>query len=654
MKKLIIGENDLQTTYPAIAREWHPTKNAPLQPWECFPKSERTVWWLKECGHEWQAKIKERTTGYGCPYCSGRRVLVGFNDFASRHPEQAAEWHPTKNGEKRPEEFTEFSNAKVWWLCKTCGREWQNTINNRAKGEGCSVCKKRAAGQKLIARAAENGNDFSSQFPDIARQWHPTKNGNRLPQHFAARSNKKAWWQCPVCGHDWQTTITQRANGQGCPKCARAYRTSRPEQAVFFYVRTVFPDAVTSWEPEWLAGSPVDIFIPQLEMAIEYDGGFYHDEDQKPRDTAKAQQLRAHHIQLVRLREEGAVPIEDGSHQIICKKCEEDFSPLKHPLERLFAYISAKYALSIHPDIDFERDGKKLQATLLERIQKDSLAVKRPDLAAQWHPTKNGSRRLESVSYGAHWKAWWLCEKGHEWRAVVKSRSAGRGCPICAGQKVLAGYNDLATMYPDIAGQWNYEKNGKKTPEMYTGRSNQMVWWKGSCGHEWQGIIHQRTVRKVGCPFCSNKRVLVGFNDLATTHPKLAAEWNWAKNQGIAPTDVVAGANRKVWWRCAVCQHEWSAMVTTRAHSGTGCPVCANRVVRIGHNDLASCCPNVAKEWHPSKNETLTPEQVTPGSNKRVWWLCPKCGHEWKTSVIERAKNATGCPLCSKRKKRSV
>ena len=78
MKKLIIGENDLQTTYPAIAREWHPTKNAPLQPWECFPKSERTVWWLKECGHEWQAKITHRNNGSGCPGGNDRYLILPY------------------------------------------------------------------------------------------------------------------------------------------------------------------------------------------------------------------------------------------------------------------------------------------------------------------------------------------------------------------------------------------------------------------------------------------------------------------------------------------------------------------------------------------------------------------------------------------------
>ena len=145
-------ENSLAYCCPEIAAEWHPTKNGSLTPDRISKASRRTVWWLGRCGHEWQAIVSGRTRPitvqsngrtkkpYGCPYCSGKRILVGFNDLQTRFPEIAAEWHPTKNGNDKPIDITPGSNKKVWWLGQ-CGHEWQSSPNKRCKGNSqCPIC----------------------------------------------------------------------------------------------------------------------------------------------------------------------------------------------------------------------------------------------------------------------------------------------------------------------------------------------------------------------------------------------------------------------------------------------------------------------------------------------------------------------------------
>lgn len=141
MTKLIKGVNDLATVNPELAKQWHPTKNGDKTP-EMFSKRPREkICWVCPLGHEWCATIKARSRGRGCPICAGQKVLIGYNDLTTTHPELAKQWHPTKNGDKTPEMYTKGSNEKVWWICPL-GHEWFATINNRSQGRGCPTCSK--------------------------------------------------------------------------------------------------------------------------------------------------------------------------------------------------------------------------------------------------------------------------------------------------------------------------------------------------------------------------------------------------------------------------------------------------------------------------------------------------------------------------------
>ena len=210
----------------------------------------------------------------------------------------------------------------------------------------------------------------------------------------------------------------------------------------------------------------------------------------------------------------------------------------------------------------------------------NDLATTHPTLAAEWHPTKNGSLTPQKISYGYDKKIWWQCANGHAWQAAPKTRvRMGAGCPICANDVVLAGYNDLATLFPVIAAQWHPTKNGRLTPAQVVAGSHQTVWWKCPLGHEWRAEIVDRTRGTNGCPYCGNKKVLAGFNDLAALEPQLAAEWHPTLNGALNPQMVTAGSNRKVWWICSE-GHVWRTAISNRtnAKKRTGCPVCAGNV----------------------------------------------------------------------------
>jgi ribosomal protein S27AE len=203
------------------------------------------------------------------------------------------------------------------------------------------------------------------------------------------------------------------------------------------------------------------------------------------------------------------------------------------------------------------------------------LSICRPDIAAQWHPTKNGELTPDQVTVGSNRKSWWLCENGHEWPAPVARRTNGTGCPICSGQQVLAGHNDLATLRTDIAKQWHPTKNGKLKPSRVAVSSSRKVWWMCERGHEWQASIGSRTKPSGnGCPVCSGRKVLAGHNDLATLRPDIAAQWHPKLNGDLKPDTVTVGSDRKLWWMCEN-RHSWEATIASRTH-GCGCPACYN------------------------------------------------------------------------------
>ena len=270
-----------------------------------------------------------------------------------------------------------------------------------------------------------------------------------------------------------------------------------------------------------------------------------------------------------------------------------------------------------------------------------------PDLLKEWDTEKNLPLTPQQVTSGSDKHIWWRCCAGHTWQAPVYRRSRGSACPYCSNERILPGYNDLATKAPMLAAEWDLQKNLPLTPNQVMYGSNKKVWWRCTNGHEWQAAPKTRVRMGAGCPICANDVAQAGYNDLTTLFPAVAAEWHPTKNGNLTPSQVVSGSHQTVWWRCSL-GHEWRAEIVDRTRGTNGCPYCGNKKVLAGFNDLASIEPEIAAEWHPTLNGALTPEMVTAGSNRKAWWICPD-GHVWRTAISNRtnAKKRTGCPVCN-------
>ena len=259
-----------------------------------------------------------------------------------------------------------------------------------------------------------------------------------------------------------------------------------------------------------------------------------------------------------------------------------------------------------------------------QRVQKgiNDLASKFPELAKEasgWDPA--------TEAYGTAHKKLWVCSLGHTWTATVLSRSQGSGCPYCANNKVLFGFNDLATVNPALA----REAFGWNPAEMLPKSSKKMKW---VCvkNHTWLASLANRS-NGTGCPICDGKTILPGFNDLATTDPEIALEANdWD------PTQVTRSSSKVLSWKCSL-GHEWLARVGSRHING--CPVCAGKKVLKGFNDLATTNRELAKQavgWDPTK--------YSWGSAKKVKWRCSQ-NHEWSATIASRARLNRACPTCA-------
>ena len=576
------------------------------------------------------------------------RVVRGVNDFETwcRQNDRLdllLEWDYEKNEGLKPSVIAYGTARKVWWKGK-CGHSFQSSPNKRTSDKtSCPYC------CESHARLLQGFNDLATTNPELLDSWDYEKNGSLLPNMVMAGQHKKVWWK-GECGHSWQAALYHRTKGRGCPICKKESRTSFQEQAIFFYLKKVFPDVENS-NKSVLGIKELDIYIPSINTAIEFDGKKWHDNIQK--DVNKNILCKSKGIKLYRVRdiECPSLPVNDGVTIIRFESYTSE--GLTKALDDLFK------ALGVNVEVNIERDRISIINQYVSTKKKGSLAATYPELAQEWHPTKNGNLTPEMVSRMSDKSVWWLGKCGHEWQTMIHARTKEKsGCPICSKRRMIKGINDFATLHHDLLCFWDYKKNIVQ-PEDLSAKSNQKVWWIcPQCHSSYEQTVSNRVNNHNGCLFCTGRQLISSdddtinnadmCNDLATTNPELLKYWDYEKNGDLLPTMVRKWQKLSVWWK-GDCGHSWQAAISNRVN-GRGCPFCSGRRVLKGFNDLASVHPETAKRWHPTKNGKDTPDEVTSHSIKEVWWI-GECGHEWKRSIDKQIRTDK-CPICTQYRKK--
>lgn len=511
-KKKFFGE-----AYPLLLEEWDYEKNINNDPYKLGIASAKRVWWICSKGHSYKASVGSRTrkNGTGCPYCANQKVLKGFNDLETKHPDIAMEWDYVKNAPIKPCEVLPGTQKKYWWICPKNHSYCSNVSNRVRVNAGCPYCANKAV--------LKGYNDLATTNPDLLTKWNYEKN-NELgyyPTDFTSVSGKKVWWKCNK-GHEWEATIAHIAYGRGCPICNTGKQTSFPEQVIFYYIHKIDSSCINRYKMN--GKNELDVFIPTLNIGIEYDGYRWHrDEEKKINDITKSDFWNSHGVKIIRIKEQNKrnSSLKDGEWLYLNGNeyylNDEDYIALSEIINDI---INKLYGINMK--IDIKKDQNKIYNNYLFAEVKNSL-IHNKKLMKYYDYEKNLGVKPEYITRRSGKVLWWRCDKGHSFQASVHSMAQGIICLECKKEMLkkngLVPLNDnyikalkysdsiksLLYEYPELSKEWDYEKNYPLRPENIVSSSRKNVWWKCSKGHSWQAMPINR-IKGHGCKMCGYKK----------------------------------------------------------------------------------------------------------------------------------------------------
>lgn len=368
------------------------------------------------------------------------------NSVSEIAPELIEEWDYEKNGTLVPDMIASGSSLRAHWKCKKCSYEWVAAVSHRARSHtGCPRC----AGQVF----EEGTNDLATKNPELLIEWDYEKNtaNGLVPNKVQYNSGTKAHWVCSTCGHKWIIAINARTvAGRGCIKCG--YTTAQALKLK------------TKLNERGCISNPILL----KEWDYEKNSTIGLDPKQLPPGSNK--------------------PV-----YWICSTCGHRW---KAPIARRNNGAGCrKCADKANPDL-------RRQALVTEGHTLDN-----PLLLKEWDYEKN-EKLPTDYSYGSGAKVNWVCSTcGYSWQATINSRHKGAGCPACAGNTLVPGKNDLLTMRPDIAAEWDFEKNHSLRPNDVSCAANKKYWWICPKGHESYYAALNHRVTGTGCPICGNQKI---------------------------------------------------------------------------------------------------------------------------------------------------
>ncbi len=637
-KKSVIGKTDINTLYPNLIKEWNYAKNGDLSPQDFTPGSEKKVWWTCSYGHDYFSTICGRVKGNGCPFCSGRQAITGKNDLLTIRPDIAEEWDYDKNVEKRPEHISAQSGIKVWWKCSLCGFSWKTTPAMRTgQDTGCPNCLKH---RKTSFPEQAIYYYIQKVFPDTINSYTDTLTfGNRMELDiyipsistgieydgvYWHKNEKKELEKYNICKAKGIRLIRVKENYSkksfdiaACDHLIQ--RKTNDDIGLNICIQNVL---------SLLCPQQIDIDINADRSIIKsrYIISFKENSlaAKYPNIAAEWDFDKNHSLTptMITSRSGDKVwwkcstcgqsyytsPDKRIGRGVGCPYCSgRNAIPGVNDFALTYPDVASSWNYNKNKDLvpsGFKsgsdkkvwwicENGHEWQETIYKRTIRGfgcpycsgqriipgetDLSTLFPDITKEWDYKKNIDIDPCSCAPHSGQKVWWICKNGHEWKTSIASRTSGRtGCPICSGRVVLSGFNDLAHLRPDITADWDHQKNIDIKPSQVTLHSNKSVWWICNHGHEWKMPIIRRTLQNCGCPYCANKKILAGFNDLKTTNPDIAMEWDEEKNKEMNPTSVGSGSHYKAWWKCHVCGYSWQAVIYSRTgKKAHGCPMCA-------------------------------------------------------------------------------
>lgn len=616
--------------YPKLKKNYSPHNKTVFEVHSAVDVSDAL--WVCDQGHEFEDSffnINKR--GFRCPYCTGKKALPGFNDFQTLYPKYAESYDSQKNALPAQKMLPKSSNENTWWKCSK-GHSFQKPISIFISQNGvCPVC------ERYIVQKGEN--DALTRYPELGKIWNyevNTKKPDEIPDNSTAYFNF-------ICdkGHHYSASIQQMAaNEFKCLICTNT-KLSATENSL----QAVNPALAHEWSPNNKRGA--DSVLPASTFEALWVCPTCHGEYKK----------------IVRERKvgDGSCPYCAGRQVLVGfndlvtvdpELAEEWSDNNKIPVSEVMREQHLK-ALWICPAC-----GGEYEAYVDEREVGDDACpycnnqtllkgyndfqTVHPEECREWAPENDV--KPDEVLAASSKRIIWKCSvcHGRFWAKIKEKLSGEHKCPYCSGYRLLPGFNDVATQYPEQIKEWSPDNDILPTEVMST--SNEPVKWVcPTCHGEYNASINMKVAGKVECPYCSGKAVLPGYNDLASTDPELAKEWSPNNDRDAAA--VKRDSARIYHWICPTCHGEYPAAVKDRHVGDDACPYCNGRAILPGYNDLATIDPELAKEWSPNNDRDAS----TVGRNftKPYRWICPTCHGEYLATIKDRYVGDDSCPYCS-------
>ena len=612
----------ISISHPNLINEWDYDLNE-TSPDDLTYGSSKKVFWRCQINHSWQASIHTRVKGHGCPLCrssTSLNELIIFSELSYIFPNaihryikdkkeidiflpevnigieyDGLRWHKendlkdrTKNifyeeigvkiirvrqkglpkietddiiAEKKINAKEVIDDVLRKILNSGRAKKYKSNILNYLKHVGVANDSKY---QELLAYHPFpfRGSSLEDKFPELSLEWNIGKNKNLTPNHFYPQSATLVWWKCSK-NHEWQSRISHRVNGSGCPYCSG--RVAGLDNNLAIITKHI--------ADEWNYGknklSPID-YLPNSGKKVWW--------------------------RCVKDHEWQATIASRNSNGSGCPYCsgnivvESDSIFYNKPLMLIWNFdkntsfnpkkISKHSNLKVWWKCNRNHEWQSVVSNISKgsgcpfcsghrATNESSFGNNYTEILKEWDYLKNELSPFE-VTTQSKKKVWWKCNMNHEWQTTVQNRTKGTQCPYCSNKIVLESHS-LFVLKPSLMLEWNYNKNIQVDPKNISVGSGIKVWWLCKNNHSWQAPIYDRTKKKTGCPFCSNRKISIE-NSIISTHPELVKEWDFKNNKEIKPEMYSHGSTIKAWWKCNK-GHSWMASIGKRT-SGRGCPDC--------------------------------------------------------------------------------
>jgi predicted nucleic acid-binding Zn-ribbon protein len=543
------------------------------------------------CGHEWSPIPSSLLKGHGCKLCaekvnSKKRKLT---------TEQFLERLRIRNpGVQILENYIDFKTP-IRCRC-VCGNDsWLVKPGNLLKGSLCKEC----AGQRSAKKQKGHSrpNKHKKTHEEFIKECFE-KNPTILIIGDYSGADNMLEVQCKRCGHIWNPRAQVLLKGSGCPKCHRKMQTSFAEQAIFFYVKKQYPNSVNGYK-NGFGQSELDIFIPELQIGIEYDGRKWH-KNKENIEMRKYSICNDRGITLIRVRERKVRDVAQICDYIIYSEYgdRKNYISLDRCIRELLRL------LNISADVDCNRDRIKIQEQYFKRIEEQSLGTLFPELAKEWHQPSNGNITPFMVKPKSNVAYYWACpDCGEIYPAPPANRIAGSGCASCAGVKKLTHEefeHRVLEKHPNLILLGKYHNSTEQIKCQCT-----------TCGQIWDATPQSITNGK-GCKKCWNKAMA----DQKRKTQEVFLEQVKQRHPRITVLGKYENSHSEILCRCDVCGNEWSPVAQSLI-AGYGCSNCAGtksrkvvcietgevyRSIRqaeintgISHSTISNCCNGKGK-----------------------------------------------------------